>query len=95
MESFVFTNNLCVGCNRCIGACSCQGANIAKEVDGKNVITIDEQRCIACGACFDVCEHKARDFMDDTERFFDDLKKGEKISSILAPAFKANYYEVY
>jgi len=95
MESLVFTNNLCVGCNRCIGACSCQGANIAKEVDGKNVITIDEQRCIACGACFDVCEHKAREFMDDTERFFDDLKKGEKISIILAPAFKANYYEEY
>ena len=95
MSQLIFTNELCVGCNRCIGACSCQGANIVKNERGKNVVQVDEERCIACGACFDVCEHKARSYNDDTERFFADLKKGEKISIILAPAFKANYYNEY
>lgn len=95
MEQLIFTNDSCVGCNRCIGACSCQGASIAKEEKGKNVIVVNGDCCIACGACFDVCEHHAREYVDDTERFFADLKKGEKISILLAPAFKANYYKEY
>lgn len=95
MEQLVFTTDACVGCNRCIGACSCKGANIAKNKNGENVIEVDTDKCIACGACFDVCEHHARGYTDDTERFFADLKKGEKISIILAPAFKANYYDEY
>lgn len=95
MEQLVFTTDACVGCNRCIGACSCKGANIAKNKNGENVIEVDADKCIACGACFDVCEHHARGYTDDTERFFADLKKGEKISIILAPAFKANYYNEY
>lgn len=95
MEQLVFTTNACVGCNRCIGACSCKGANIAKNTNGENVIEVDADKCIACGACFDVCEHHARGYTDDTERFFADLRKGEKISVILAPAFKANYYNEY
>ena len=95
MNQLVFTTNACVGCNRCIGACSCQGANIAKNINGENVIEVDMDKCIACGACFDVCEHHAREYEDDTERFFEDLKRGEKISVILAPAFKANYYDEY
>lgn len=95
MSQLVFTTDTCVGCNRCIGACSCQGANIAQNINGENIVKVDMDRCIACGACFDVCEHHARGYEDDTERFFADLKKGEKISIILAPAFKANYYKEY
>ena len=33
--------------------------------------------------------------MDDTERFFEDLKKGERISILIAPAFKADYPNEY
>jgi len=55
MKGLVFTNENCVGCNRCIGACSCQGANIAQNKDGQNFIEVYDERCIACGACFDVC----------------------------------------
>ncbi|MBQ7677351.1 MAG: response regulator, partial [Lachnospiraceae bacterium] len=51
--------------------------------------------CIACGACIDACEHDAREFLDDTERFFADLKKGERISLLVAPAFLANYPNQY
>ena len=62
MKQLVFTTDACVGCNRCIGECSCQGANVARNVNGKNVIEIDADKCIACGACFDVCEHNARGY---------------------------------
>lgn len=96
-EGLVFTNDNCVGCNRCIKACSAMGACVSDEPDaeGNCRIEVDGDRCISCGACFDVCEHKAREFRDDTERFFEDLKKGEKISILLAPAFMANYKNEY
>lgn len=42
-----------------------------------------------------MCAHNARSYHDDTERFFEDLKKGEKISLLLAPAFLANYPREY
>ena len=94
--SLVYTNDDCVGCNRCISVCSCMGANVATTTDdGVNRIDVDEDRCIACGACFDVCEHHARQFLDDTEDFIEALKRGEKISILLAPAFKANYPKKY
>lgn len=93
--SLVYTNENCIGCNKCISACSCMGANRHSERDGKNRIDVDGDMCIACGACFDVCKHHAREFQDDTERFFEDLKRGEKISLLLAPAFLANYPREY
>ena len=95
--SLVFTNDNCVGCNKCINACSCMGACISSPPDEKGIsrIDVDGTRCIACGACFDACEHHAREFRDDTERFFADLKKGEPISVLIAPAFIANYPREY
>ena len=92
----VRTNDKCVGCNKCISVCSCVGATIAQETeDGRNVINVDGSKCIACGACFDACEHNAREFVDDTEEFFEALKRGEKVSILLAPAFLANYPNEY
>ena len=94
----ISTNEKCIGCNRCIRACSCTGANIAVERDRKNVIEVNPEKCIACGACIDACEHGARTYLDDTEKFFADLARGVKISVLLAPAFLANYprdYEKY
>ncbi len=92
----VRTNDNCVGCNKCISVCSCVGATVAQETeDGRNVINVDGNKCIACGACFDACEHNAREFVDDTEEFFEALKRGEKISILLAPAFLANYPNEY
>lgn len=93
--ALVFTNEKCIGCNKCIHACSCIGANVFATQNGKNRIEVDEKRCIACGACFDVCEHNAREFNDDTNQFFHDLKKGTKISILVAPALKANYPDSY
>ncbi|MCH5250268.1 MAG: 4Fe-4S binding protein [Lachnospiraceae bacterium] len=95
----VYTNDKCVACNKCISTCPVPKANRAVMMeDGTTCIEVDKDACIACGACFDACKHKARSFNDDTERFFEDLKKGEKISLLVAPAFMANYpneYEKY
>lgn len=95
-EGLVRTNENCVGCNKCIGACSCMGAMVAHQAsDGHNVIEVDGSKCVACGACFDACEHGAREFRDDTQEFFQALERGEKISVLIAPAFLANYPKEY
>lgn len=95
MDALVYTNDNCVGCNKCISVCPVLKANHAVEENGKNKIVVDGKACISCGACFDACAHSARSYNDDTERFFEDLKKGEKISLLLAPAFLANYPKEY
>lgn len=95
-KGLVFTNDKCVGCNKCISVCSCMGATVADiNENGDNVILVDGDKCISCGACFDVCAHGAREFLDDTEEFFEALKRGENISILLAPAFLANYPKEY
>lgn len=94
-EALVYTNNQCVGCHKCISVCPVLTANKAVEENGQNKILVDGNHCIACGACFDACAHGARSYHDDTERFFEDLKRGEKISLLLAPAFLANYPKEY
>lgn len=88
MEKLIYTNDSCTGCNKCIRTCPVLLANNAAE---QGFVSVDPEKCIACGACFDACTHDAREHTDDTERFFADLAAGKKISVILAPAFAANY----
>ena len=96
MQGLVHTNDNCVGCNKCINVCSCVGATIAAETeDGKNIIKVDGSKCVGCGACFDACKHDAREYVDDTDAFFQALARGEKISLLIAPAFLANYPKEY
>lgn len=95
-KGLVYTNEKCIGCNKCISVCPVITANRAVKGDrGEPRIEVDGDKCIACGACFDACEHGAREFIDDTEDFFAALKRGEKISVLWAPAFAANYPNEY
>lgn len=94
-NGLVFTNDNCIGCNRCIAACPVLTANAVVEQGEKQFIHVDPTKCIACGACLDVCEHHAREYNDDTERFLEDLSRGEKISILYAPALIANYPQNY
>lgn len=87
----VYTNEKCVGCNKCIRTCPVLAANIACD----EKINVDENMCIQCGACFDNCMHGARDFEDDTEIFLKELSAGKSFSVIVAPAFVANYPQEY
>jgi len=91
----VYTNDRCIGCNKCINVCSAIGACVSVAENGKAHIVVNEDRCVACGSCIDVCVHGAREYRDDTERFFADLQNGEPISLLLAPSFKANYPDRY
>lgn len=95
MAGYVYTNENCIGCNRCISVCPILTANQAVVVDGKSRIEVNHAQCINCGACFDACEHQAREYADDMEQFFADLQRGESISLLLAPAFLANYPREY
>lgn len=82
----------CVGCNSCVRVCPVGDANrIIKDENGILTIEIDTDKCIKCGACVKACSHGARLFEDDTDKFLQDLKKGEKIAIIVAPAFKVSF----
>jgi methyl-accepting chemotaxis protein/ferredoxin len=54
-------------------------------------VEVNPERCILCGKCIEVCDHKARNFKDDTELFFEDLDRGKKISIIAAPSVRVNF----
>lgn len=83
----------CEGCNKCINVCPIPGANIAYSECGKNKIRIDQNKCIHCGHCIEFCDHKAREFCDDIERFIKDISDGKKISILVAPSFRINFKE--
>lgn len=99
-DGLVFTDlDTCIGCNKCVRDCPVLKANITlfdEEDDmAPSKISVDSMECVLCGACRDSCTHDARLFLDDTDRFFDDLKKGQDISVIIAPAFILSYPDQY
>jgi iron only hydrogenase large subunit-like protein/uncharacterized protein YoxC len=56
-------------------------------MDGsKEKVLINPDLCIGCGNCISVCHHEARHIVDDTASFFSDLKRGDKIITVVAPA---------
>ncbi len=95
IPSLVYTNDKCIGCNKCINACPAMGACMSVAGNQDMRIEVNGTYCVSCGACMDACEHNAREFCDDTEQFFADLQKGQRISLLLAPAFLANYPREY
>lgn len=81
----------CIGCSACIRACPSPEANTVKITeDGRIVTEINNDKCIACGECIKACRIKARDYNDDTEKFFKDLKD-RKIIVIAHPAIKTAF----
>ena len=93
VEQIYLNEEKCVGCNRCLTNCPVTDANIAYLVDGNNKIKINSEKCIHCGKCIKVCDHNARDYIDDTKRFFNDLSSGKELSVIVAPSIIVNFNE--
>ena len=92
MQNVIIVNEEnCVGCNKCIRNCLVFDANVSYIVDGQNKVKVEAEKCILCGKCIEVCDHEARDFTDDTERFFEDLGRGKKISIVAAPSVRVNF----
>ena len=87
----------CTGCHVCMHVCpvnaNVEDLNYATSGVALNTtVKIDDHRCIQCGACVTACQHNARYYIDDTERFFNDLKtKKKKMAVITAPAFLYNF----
>lgn len=87
----LFTNDNCIGCNKCVSQCSILGANVSVIKGGKPKIVIDGDKCNHCGKCIRLCSHGARDYLDDIKPFFEALETGKKISLIVAPSFYLIY----
>ncbi|MDR1389661.1 MAG: response regulator [Treponema sp.] len=84
------SEELCVGCNRCIRACPVETANISYfDQQGNSKVKVDENSCIACGACLEACGHGARDYTDDLELFLADIAAGKEIT-LIASSLKIN-----
>lgn len=95
-RGLIYTNDNCRGCNKCIDACPVLQVNHSTiGANGRSIIDVDADSCIHCGNCVDACTHKAREFMDDTDAFFQALASGRKVSLLIAPAFIANYPKQY
>lgn len=86
-EGLIYTNENCIGCNRCISGCPVLGANISVRKNGKNQIHVDDEKCLHCGRCLETCHHNAREYRDDTKVFLEDLRGGQPISLVVAPSF--------
>lgn len=79
----------CVNCHACIGVCPVKYCNDASDVE--KGIVVNPDLCIVCGACIKECTHGARYYIDDTEKFFNDLQSGEEIAILAAPAAYVNF----
>ena len=72
----------CINCYACITGCP-----VKYCMDGSGEkLTINTDMCIGCGNCINACSHKARSYIDDAACFFGDLKYGDKIIAVVAPA---------
>lgn len=90
-EIIYINSENCTGCNKCILKCPIKYANVSYLENNQRKIKIEPSRCLHCGHCIEICDHKARDYRDDTEKFFKDLSKGNNISVIAAPSLKFNF----
>ena len=87
----------CVGCNACIRTCPASEANVVRVLpDGRTVIEVNSDRCITCGECIRNCMHGARDYSDDTEKFFSDIAgTRDEVVIVVTPSIKATFNGVW
>ena len=84
----------CINCYACITECP---VKYCMDASGEK-LTINHDMCIGCGHCIAVCHHEARKPIDDTARFMEDAKRGERMVAVVAPAvasvFPGNYLKL-
>ena len=89
--SHFYTTDICIGCNKCIKACSYVGACVMTKENGKDRVKVNPDACVSCGGCADVCNYSARQYNDDTIKLIEDLKKGEEVTVLYTPALMIQY----
>jgi len=79
-ESDIAIRENCAKCKICVKGCPAllKGMAIAEN--------LKRLGCISCGECLRACPCKAVYYLDDTMQFMEDLRNGEKISLLVAPA---------
>jgi iron only hydrogenase large subunit-like protein len=79
----------CINCHKCISVCPVKFC-----IDGSgDKVSIRHDLCIGCGHCIEACDHGARSFLDDYDKFRNDAAKGERFVAIVAPAIAASFPE--
>ena len=81
----------CINCYACITGCP---VKFCMDGSGEK-LTINHDLCIGCGNCIIICTHKARSLIDDTSQFLEDLKKGQKMVAVVAPAIVAVFKDKF
>jgi iron only hydrogenase large subunit-like protein/uncharacterized membrane-anchored protein YhcB (DUF1043 family) len=81
----------CINCYACITDCP---VKLCMDASGDK-LNINHDMCIGCGHCIAVCTHKARSYIDETSRFFNDLNNGTKMIAIVAPAAASVFPEKF
>lgn len=85
----------CTGCGACVRDCPAPEANYFKTLDdGRVIVEVNDDKCIACGNCLHACPHDARDFDDDTDKFFKDISK-KRVVLIVSPAIRTAFPETW
>jgi len=83
--------NKCINCYACITGCP---VKFCMDGSGEKLM-IKHDICIGCGNCIIVCSHNARSLIDDTSRFFEDLKRRERMIAVVAPAVASVFPEKF
>jgi NADP-reducing hydrogenase subunit HndD len=96
-------NNKCIGCRRCVAACTATqgigviGANyrgFKTEVGCAFDMDLASTSCVSCGQCIVYCPTGALSEKDDTDKVWDALNDPEKVVVVqTAPAVRASLGE--
>ncbi|MCR4953498.1 MAG: EAL domain-containing protein [Treponema sp.] len=90
-KGLVYTNDNCIGCNKCVSQCSILGTNISRLKNDSLRVIIDSKKCVHCGKCISTCSQNARDYDDDTDLVFKALSMKLRFSLVIDSSFYILY----
>jgi len=81
----------CINCYACVTACPVKFCTNGTS----DKLLINDDLCVGCGNCIRACSHEARLPVDDTPHFLSDIKRGDKMVAIVAPAVVSCFPDSY
>lgn len=57
MGKMILHQERCKGCYYCVTSCPKKALTVSSKQNAKgySYVEVDEEKCVACGTCFDVC----------------------------------------